>query len=103
MGLSAFYSTLNDYSEDEKIEFLNQAYNLNCRFWDTAQIYKSPVSDNQELIGKFFEKYPETRKDVILCTKTGINVSEDGTRTFDNSAAFIRASCLESLEKLKTT
>ncbi len=46
---------------------LRKAYDAGAIFWDTAPFYGG---GNSELgIGKFFEKQPDARKNVLICTK----------------------------------
>jgi len=63
MGLSAFYGT--PAPDEERFKVLDRAIELGCTHFDTADIY----GDNEELLGKYFKKYPEQRKKVFLATK----------------------------------
>ncbi|KAH8812664.1 NADP-dependent oxidoreductase domain-containing protein [Xylogone sp. PMI_703] len=92
MGLSAFYgATEND---EERFKVLDHLYNTGERFWDSANIY----GDNEDLIGKWFERNPEKRKDIILATKFG-NLGGGRART---DPAFVKESCEKSLARLRT-
>jgi aryl-alcohol dehydrogenase-like predicted oxidoreductase len=58
MGLSAFYGT--PASDEERFKVFDRAIELGCTYFDSADIY----GDNEELLGKYFKKYPEQRKKV---------------------------------------
>lgn len=59
MGLSAFYGT--PASDEERFRVLDRAIELGSTFFDTADGY----DDNEELLGKYFQKYPQQRQKVI--------------------------------------
>jgi len=46
-----------------------QAFQLGVRYWDTADSYR--WGNNEKAIGKYFERFPEDRKEVFLVTKSG--------------------------------
>jgi len=46
---------------------LRQALNWGVTYWDTAEGYGNGLSE--EGFGRFFTRYPETRKDIFLVTK----------------------------------
>ena len=58
MGLSAFYGT--PVSDEERFKVLDRAIELGCTFFDSADVY----GDSEDLLGKYFKKYPEQRKKV---------------------------------------
>ena len=58
MGLSAFYGT--PAPDEERFKILDRVIELGCTFIDSSDIY----GDNEELLGKYFKKYPEQRKKV---------------------------------------
>ncbi len=60
MGLSAFYGS--PAPDEERFKVLDRAIELGCTFFDTADIY----GDNEDLLGKYFKKYPEQRKKVSI-------------------------------------
>ncbi len=60
MGLSAFYGATA--SDEERFKVLDRAIELGCTHFDSADIY----GDSEELIGKYFKKYPEQRKKVSM-------------------------------------
>ena len=46
---------------------LRQALNWGVTYWDTAEAYGNGLSEDG--FGRFFTRYPETRKDIFLVTK----------------------------------
>ena len=69
---------------------LKQAVKMGVTYWDTAEIYAAGLSE--QAIGKYFQKYPEDRKDIFLVTKPSMSARNDLTRHLDYS-----------LERLKTS
>ena len=65
MGLSAFYGT--PASDEERFKVLDRVIELGCTFIDTSDVY----GDNEDLLGKYFQKYPQQREKV-----TDKNVSD---------------------------
>jgi aryl-alcohol dehydrogenase-like predicted oxidoreductase len=59
MGLSAFYGT--PASDEERFKILDRTIELGSTYIDSADIY----GDSEELIGKYFKKYPQQRQKVI--------------------------------------
>jgi aryl-alcohol dehydrogenase-like predicted oxidoreductase len=58
MGLSAFYGT--PASDEERFKVFDRAIELGCTFIDTSDAY----GDNEDLLGKYFNKYPQQREKV---------------------------------------
>ncbi|CAF2077858.1 unnamed protein product [Rotaria magnacalcarata] len=58
MGLSAYYGT--PASDEVRFKVIDRAIELGSTYIDTADIY----GDNEELLGKYFKKYPQQRKKV---------------------------------------
>jgi aryl-alcohol dehydrogenase-like predicted oxidoreductase len=58
MGLSAFYGTTA--SDEERFKVIDRTIELGSTFIDTADIY----GDNEDLLGKYFKKYPQQRQKV---------------------------------------
>jgi aryl-alcohol dehydrogenase-like predicted oxidoreductase len=96
MGMSAFYGKHDD-AESAKV--LQYALDHGVNFWDTADVY-GPWA-NEELIGKAMQ---DRRQDVILATKFGNEISDDGQRTgrINGTPAYIRKSVESSLKRLGT-
>jgi aryl-alcohol dehydrogenase-like predicted oxidoreductase len=60
MGLSAFYGT--PASDEERFKVLDRTIELGFTFFDSADIY----GDSEELLGKYFKKYPQQREKVSI-------------------------------------
>ncbi|CAF1157733.1 unnamed protein product [Adineta steineri] len=95
MGLSAFYGT--PASDEERFKVLDRAIELGSTYIDSADIY----GDNEELIGKYFKKYPQQRDKVFLATKFANVFSSDGTASVRGDADYVRQSIEKSLKRLQ--
>ncbi|KAI0381397.1 putative aldo-keto reductase [Hypomontagnella monticulosa] len=95
MGLSSFYGV--PPPDEERFQFLDRAYELGCRHWDSAALY----GDSEELLGKWFQRTGK-RKDIFLTTKFGNHVTPEGGREIRNDPDYIRKSVAESLKRLQT-
>ncbi|MBF0258674.1 MAG: aldo/keto reductase [Desulfamplus sp.] len=62
---------------------LRQALKWGVNYWDTADCYSG--GNSEKGMGKFFTKYPETRKDVFLVTKSCARSPEGMTRLLNQS------------------
>jgi aryl-alcohol dehydrogenase-like predicted oxidoreductase len=58
MGLSAFYGTPGP--DEERFKVLDRAIELGSTYIDSADVY----GDNEDLLGKYFKKYPHQREKV---------------------------------------
>ncbi|CAF0891043.1 unnamed protein product [Adineta steineri] len=95
MGLSAFYGT--PASDEERFKVLDRAIELDSTYIDSADIY----GDNEELIGKYFKKYPQQLDKVFLATKFANVFSPDGTASVRGDADYVRQSIEKSLKRLQ--
>lgn len=95
MGLSSFYGS--PPPDEERLAFLDRAYELGCTHWDSAALY----GDSEELLGRWFQRTGK-RQEIFLATKFGNKVTPDGGREICNDAEYIRQSVAESLERLQT-
>ncbi|UJR06818.1 hypothetical protein I4U23_011106 [Adineta vaga] len=95
MGLSAFYGT--PASDEERFKVLDRAIELGCTYFDSADIY----GDNEDLLGKYFKKYPQQRQKVFLATKFAGVMNSDGSHSVRNDAAYVRQSIEKSLNRLQ--
>ena len=68
---------------------LKQALKWGVTYWDTADCYEGGRSERG--VGKFFDKYPETRKKIFLVTKSDARDPRGMTRLLNRS-----------LERMKT-
>ncbi|KAJ6789045.1 hypothetical protein PWT90_08416 [Aphanocladium album] len=96
LGLMSFagWYKQQDLSEETALAFLDRAYELGERFWDTADIY----TNSEERVGAWFKKTGK-RDDVFLATKFALRNTPQG-RVVDNDPAYVKEACARSLEKL---
>ncbi len=62
IGLSVFYET--SASDEELFKVINRVIELGSTYIDSADIY----GGNEELLGKYFKKYPEQRKKISIAS-----------------------------------
>ncbi|KAH7407970.1 NADP-dependent oxidoreductase domain-containing protein [Cadophora sp. MPI-SDFR-AT-0126] len=94
MGLSSFYGATE--SDEERFKVLDRAYELGETFWDSAAVY----GDSEDLVGKWFAKNPDKRKDIFFATKFAFRVNAQGERAIDSSPENVKESCDTSLKRL---
>lgn len=94
MGLSAFYGSIP--SDEERFQVLDRVLDLGITYIDSSDIY----GDNEDLLGKYFKKYPEKRSKVFLGTKFGLGDSTVKVRSVHGDREFIREACEKSLKRL---
>ena len=63
---------------------LRQALDWGVTYWDTADCYRYGIG-SEKGFGKFFNRYPETRKDVFLVTKSDRRSPKGMTKLLDRS------------------
>lgn len=95
MSLGGAYGAAG--SDEERFKVLDTAYEIGARHWDDADIY----GDTEELVGKWFERNPEKRKDIFLTTKFGIVIDAQGM-SLRSDPEYLRAAIERSLKKMKT-
>lgn len=95
MGMSQSFGELPD--RDEMATFLRQAVDRGVTFFDTAEVY-GPY-DNEELVGKGLAP---VRDRVVIATKFGFDIGEDGPKGVDSRPEHIRAAVDGSLQRLGT-
>jgi aryl-alcohol dehydrogenase-like predicted oxidoreductase len=96
MGMSAFYGPSD---EAENLSTLARAVELGITFFDTAEIY-GPFK-NEILLSQAFAG--SKRDKVLIATKVGSEVSDDGQRgTVNGTPAYIRQAIDRSLRHLGT-
>jgi aryl-alcohol dehydrogenase-like predicted oxidoreductase len=94
MGMSWAYGAPG--SQEESIRVLHRATELGIDFFDTAEIY-GPYT-NEVLVGKGLR---ERRGSVVIATKFGFDIGEDGVRRGLNSTPEnVRRACDASLARL---
>jgi predicted aldo/keto reductase-like oxidoreductase len=62
---------------------LKQCLKWGVTYWDTADCYEG--GNSEKGIGQFFKKYPETRKDVFLVTKSDSREPDGMSKLLDQS------------------
>lgn len=93
MGMSYAYGQADD---DEAIRVIHRAIELGVTFLDTAELY-GPYT-NEELVGRAIQG---RRDEVVVATKFGFDLSEDGRITGVNSRPeHVRDVCEASLKRL---
>ena len=58
MGLSTSYGAIG--SDEERFKVLDRAIELGSTYFDSSDVY----GDNEDLLGKYFKKFPQQRKKV---------------------------------------
>ena len=58
MGLSGFYGSTP--SDEERFKIIDRTIELGSTYIDSADVY----ADSEELLGKYFKKYPHQREKV---------------------------------------
>lgn len=99
MGLSAFYDRS---TADDALTVLKKAYDIGCRFWDTADVYSRPNThgDNEKLIAAALKKYDIPRKDLFICTKFAGSFTDTGM-TINGSPEYAKLALDRSLKNLE--
>jgi aryl-alcohol dehydrogenase-like predicted oxidoreductase len=92
MGMSAWYGATDD---DESVATIHRALELGIDFLDTADIYG--LGRNEQLVGRAIAG---RRDEVVLATKFGNAVNEDGSRRIDGRPEYVREAIDASLERL---
>jgi len=95
--MSEFYG---DSDDAQSLRTLARAVEMGVNFLDTADTYG--FGHNESLIGRFLQEGGITRRDgLVIATKFGI-VRAQGQyeRRIDNSPAYIRDACEQSLKRL---
>jgi aryl-alcohol dehydrogenase-like predicted oxidoreductase len=95
MGMSQSYGVIPNKAD--MIPVLRAAVDRGVTFFDTAQIY-GPFM-NEELVG---EALAPVRDRVVIATKFGLGVDENGQQTQDSRPETIGRTVEESLRRLRT-
>ena len=95
MGMSAFYGAHDDAAS---IRTLHKARELGVTLFDTAEIY-GPFA-NERLIARAF---PGNRDDLVIATKFGIEITDEGAMVgMNGTPAYARRALERSLRHLQT-
>ncbi|MCB2201054.1 aldo/keto reductase [bacterium] len=91
-------------TEADSHAILDRAFDDGINFIDTANVYGGDKGrgTSEEYIGRWFEKNPGKRAQVVLATKVYGAMADDGINNRRLSAYNIRQACEESLLRLKT-
>ncbi|AYY62954.1 MULTISPECIES: aldo/keto reductase [Staphylococcus] len=84
-----------DYKKAQPI--IESAIDHGITYFDTADIYDQGV--NEEIVGKALKKY-QNRDDIVIGTKVGNRLTDDGHMTWDPSKKHIKESVKGSLKRL---
>lgn len=84
-----------DYKKAQPI--IESAIDNGITYFDTADIYDQGV--NEEIVGKALKKY-QNRDDIVIGTKVGNRLTDDGDMTWDPSKKHIKESVKGSLKRL---
>src|SRR5258707_6583951 len=94
MGMSAWYG---ETDEDESLATIHRALDLGVTFLDTADMYGANFGENEQLVGRAIA---DRRGEVVLATKFGNVVREDGTRGVNGRPEYVRSAIEASLARL---
>lgn len=84
-----------DYKKAQPI--IESAIDNGITYFDTADIYDQGV--NEEIVGKALKKY-QNRDDIVIGTKVGNRLTDDGHMKWDPSKKHIKESVKGSLKRL---
>ncbi|WP_436939031.1 aldo/keto reductase [Staphylococcus xylosus] len=84
-----------DYNKAEPI--IERAIEHGITYFDTADIYDKGI--NEDIVGKALKKYQD-RDDIIIGTKVGNHLAEDGSTFWDPSKSYIKEAVKDSLKRL---
>ncbi len=84
-----------DVDDATSVSALREAFDQGITFYDTADFYG--LGHSEKLIGEVFGN----REDVVIASKVGHRLRDDGTIWTDYSAEHILASCEASLRRLR--
>jgi aryl-alcohol dehydrogenase-like predicted oxidoreductase len=97
MGMSFSYGTPEERDERESIATIHRAIELGVTFFDTAEVY-GPYT-NEELLACALQGQ---RDRVIIATKFGFKIENDGITGMDSRAEHVREAVEGSLRRLAT-
>ncbi|AID42723.1 aldo/keto reductase [Staphylococcus xylosus] len=84
-----------DYNKAEPI--IERAIEHGITYFDTADIYDKGI--NEDIVGKALKKYQD-RDDIVIGTKVGNHLAEDGSTFWDPSKSYIKEAVKGSLKRL---
>jgi aryl-alcohol dehydrogenase-like predicted oxidoreductase len=95
MGMSDYYG---HHDDKESFNTLTQSIKSGINFWDTSDIYGPKT--NEELLGRYFNKNPAQRNNLVLATKFGIVRDSQGEFIVNGSPKYVKQACEASLKRL---
>ncbi|MGW7985818.1 aldo/keto reductase [Staphylococcus shinii] len=84
-----------DYNKAEPI--IDRAIEHGITYFDTADIYDKSI--NEDIVGKALKKYQDRDK-IVIGTKVGNHLAQDGSTFWDPSKAYIKEAVKASLKRL---
>ncbi|MDW8571089.1 aldo/keto reductase [Staphylococcus shinii] len=84
-----------DYNKAEPI--IDRAIEHGITYFDTADIYDKGI--NEDIVGKALKKYQD-RDNIVIGTKVGNHLAQDGSTFWDPSKAYIKEAVKASLKRL---
>ena len=84
-------------TDEERIAYLDALYTAGETNWDDADIY----GDSEDVVGKWFAKNPEKRKDIFLSTKFGY-VDAINPTVLRTDPEYVKQALEKSLKRLQT-
>ncbi|MBF7017059.1 aldo/keto reductase [Staphylococcus durrellii] len=84
-----------DYDKSETI--IESAIEQGITYFDTADVYDKGVNEN--IVGKALKKY-QNRDDIVIGTKVGNHLQDDGSTFWDPSKKYIKSAVKDSLRNL---
>ena len=101
MGMSEAYGAATERDERESIATIHRAIELGVTFFDTAEVY-GPYR-NEELLARALAELDGARDRIVIATKFGFRIDENGANIGVNSRpAHIREAVEGSLRRLQT-
>jgi aryl-alcohol dehydrogenase-like predicted oxidoreductase len=94
MGMSVWYG---ETDEAEAVATIHRALELGITLLDTADMYGAQFGENEQLVGRAIA---DRRDEVVLATKFGNVVREDGSRGVSGRPEYVRAAIEASLARL---
>jgi aryl-alcohol dehydrogenase-like predicted oxidoreductase len=94
MGMSAWYG---ETDEAESVATIQRALDLGVTLIDTADMYGQRFGENEQLVGRTIA---DRRDEVVLATKFGNTIREDGTRVVKGRPEYVRSAIEASLARL---
>ncbi|MBF7018642.1 aldo/keto reductase [Staphylococcus sp. 18_1_E_LY] len=84
-----------EYDKAETI--IESAIDQGITYFDTADVYDKGI--NEEIVGKALKKY-QNRDDIVIGTKVGNHLKDDGSTFWDPSKKYIKSAVKDSLKNL---